>query len=113
MISCARVQFEQRTRELINGLTVLLPAAVSKLSSYERNTGVGNLLDKPRATLLRHLVAVLSNKMHNFYEMCRPGLNSNLLYICQASLPLPLANVSSNGHTLTHQFSGDSFLAWS
>jgi len=46
MISCARVQFEQRMRELINGFTALLPTSMSLLSSYERNTGVGNFLDK-------------------------------------------------------------------
>ena len=31
------------------------------------------------ASLPRHLVVLLSNKMHNFYEMCRPDPNSNLL----------------------------------
>ena len=110
MISCARVQLEQGTRELINERTYCAPSDLSVLAVKLR-TQYGSR--KFTWQTQRHYCVIwwLSSQIKCITFMKCVGRTWIQIYwyICHASLPFPLGNVSSNGHTLTHQFLGGQF----
>jgi hypothetical protein len=113
-ISCARVQFGLRTRDLINERTYCAP---SDLTVHAFNLRTQCRSKKFTWQTQRHYCVIwrLSYpiKCITFMKCVGRTWIQIYWYICHAPLPFPLGNVSSNGHTLTHQFSEDSFLAWS